>query len=101
MAHRYKGSDEIKLDYQEKNLSQCHFLHHASRTERLGIDIGLVGERLAIKRRSHDISLTDIDMFAVKASEVIRQYKTFSSKVLLQTQTAAHFVSKPSASYVK
>jgi hypothetical protein len=98
MAHRYKGSDEIKLDYQEKNLSQCYFPHHKSHTERLDIDIGLVGERLAIKRRSRDISLTDIDTFVVKASEVIRQYKSFSSKVFLQTQTADHFVSKHSAS---
>ena len=100
LVHRQKGTDEIKLQYQEKNLFQCHFLHHKSHTEGPGIDIGLVGERLAIQRRSHDSSLTAIDTFAVKDSEVIRQYKTSSSKVL-QTQTATHFISKSIASHVK
>ena len=101
LAHRSKGTDEIKIEHREKNVSQCHILRHKSHTEWTGIDIGLIVERLAIRRRSHAISHTDTDSFTVKISEVIRQNKTSSSKVLLQTQTPTHFVRKSSASCVK
>jgi len=68
LAHRSKGTDEIKLEQQQKNLSQCHIMHHKSHTEWPGIDIGLVVERLAIRRRSNAISLTDTITFNVKSS---------------------------------
>jgi hypothetical protein len=37
MEHRWKEIDRGKPKYSEKNLSQCHFVHHKSNMDRPGI----------------------------------------------------------------
>ena len=38
MEHRWNEIDRVKPKYSEKNLSQCHFVHHKSHTHRPGIE---------------------------------------------------------------
>jgi hypothetical protein len=38
MEHRWNETDRGKPKYSEKNLSQCHFVHHKSLMDRSGIE---------------------------------------------------------------
>jgi hypothetical protein len=40
MQNWRENSDRVKLNYWEKNLSQCHFVHRRSYRDRPGIEQG-------------------------------------------------------------
>jgi hypothetical protein len=40
MEHRWNEIDRGKPKYSEKNLSQCHLVHHKSHMDRPGIEPG-------------------------------------------------------------
>jgi hypothetical protein len=40
MEHRWNETDKGKPKYSEKNLSQCHFVHHKLHMDRPGIEPG-------------------------------------------------------------
>jgi hypothetical protein len=40
MEHRWNEIDRGKPKYSEKNLSQCHYVHHKSHMDRPGVEPG-------------------------------------------------------------
>jgi hypothetical protein len=50
---RWNGTDREKPNNSEKNVSQCHFVHHKSQNDWPGREPGLRGERPATNRLSH------------------------------------------------
>jgi hypothetical protein len=40
LKHWWNGTDREELKYSERNLSQCHFVHHKSHVERFGLEPG-------------------------------------------------------------
>jgi hypothetical protein len=64
MEHWWNGTDRGKLKYWERNLSQCHFIHHIDGP---GIELGPWGERPATNRRSQGTSL---HLFQTGRSEI-------------------------------
>jgi hypothetical protein len=54
MEQWWNHIDRRKLKYLDKNLSQCHFVHHGSQMDWSGSS--LRGERPATNRLSHDMA---------------------------------------------
>jgi hypothetical protein len=52
-------TDRGNPKYLDKNLSQCHFVHHSHGRTYLGSNPGLRGERRATNRLSHSTAITD------------------------------------------
>jgi hypothetical protein len=53
---RWNDIERGKLKDSEKNLSQCHFVHHKSHWIDLGVNPGRHGERSVTNRLSHGMA---------------------------------------------
>jgi hypothetical protein len=63
MEHQWNEIDRGKPKYSEKNLSQCHFIHHNPTWTDPGSNLGLRDERPATYRLSHGTAfLTELNV---------------------------------------
>jgi hypothetical protein len=56
MEHLENDTDSRMPKYEEKNLSQSHFVNHKSYTGRPDIEVGLSSDRLATNCQSHSMA---------------------------------------------
>jgi hypothetical protein len=65
---QWNDIDRGKPKGSEKNLSQCHSVHHNPTWTNLGANLGLHSEKLAANRLSYDTALLQLKSIAVLMS---------------------------------